>query len=343
MPITRLYLIRHAEAEGNRYRIAHGQYNSTVTPRGYRQLAALRQRFRDVPIDAVYGSDLLRTQATASALYGPRGLPFRPLPLLREVNLGTWEERTWGELQRADAQMLRDFNLRPHLWHVPGAEDFAAVRERMLRGVRQIIAAHPGETVAAATHGSALRILQGTLRGWSLEEIGERGGHCDNTGVTLLEAEGPGDIHIVYQDDTAHLSDDLSTLRRQAWHRGGTALAGEPGLWYVRTADNPIREQTAMLGEEAVGAIAMALEGEALRILRYEIEQDRRGMGLGTQLLGQAVQYARRHGRETVVLACGDDTAGFFDQFGFVPAGERGGLREMALDIRLVVRDIPEN
>ena len=34
---TRLYLIRHAEAEGNRYRIAHGQYNSTVTPRGYRE------------------------------------------------------------------------------------------------------------------------------------------------------------------------------------------------------------------------------------------------------------------------------------------------------------------
>ena len=48
---TRLYLIRHAEAEGNRYRIAHGHYNSTVTPRGYRQLAALRQRFRDVEID----------------------------------------------------------------------------------------------------------------------------------------------------------------------------------------------------------------------------------------------------------------------------------------------------
>ena len=341
---TRLYLIRHAEAEGNRYRIAHGHYNSTVTPRGYRQLAALRQRFRDVEIDAVYGSDLLRTKTTASAIYVPKGLPFRPLPLLREVNLGTWEERTWGELRRLDGQMLQDFNLRPHLWHVAGAEAFPAVRERMLRAVRQIIAENPGRTVAAATHGSALRILQGTLRGWSLEEIGQRGGHCDNTGVTLLEAAGPDDIRILYQDDTAHLSDDLSTLRRQAWHREKTAQAGEPGLWYTLSADGPdFREQTAMLEERAVGAIAMALEGDALRVTRYEIDSAHRRLGLGTQLLGQAVQYARHHGREKLVLACGADTAAFFAQFGFVPAGTRDGRQEMELDIRLVVRDIPEN
>ena len=53
MPTTKLYLIRHAEAEGNLYRLAHGQSNSTVTPRGYRQLAALRRRFQDIPVDAV--------------------------------------------------------------------------------------------------------------------------------------------------------------------------------------------------------------------------------------------------------------------------------------------------
>ena len=88
MPMTRIYLIRHAEAEGNLYRLAHGQYNSTVTPRGYRQLAALRKRFREILVDAVYGSDLLRTHITASAIYGPKGLPFRPLPLLlRSSNL----------------------------------------------------------------------------------------------------------------------------------------------------------------------------------------------------------------------------------------------------------------
>ena len=37
-------IIRHAEAEGNLYRIAHGQYDSLITPRGYRQIAALEKR-----------------------------------------------------------------------------------------------------------------------------------------------------------------------------------------------------------------------------------------------------------------------------------------------------------
>ena len=336
---TRLYLIRHAEAEGNRYRIAHGQYDSTVTPRGYRQLAALRRRFAGEQIDAVYGSDLLRTRTTASALYAPRGLPFRPLPALREVNLGDWECRTWGELQRLDPQMLLDFNLRPQRWRVPGAEALGDVGARMLRGVRQIIAENPGKTVAAASHGSALRILMGALRGWTLEEIGARGGHCDNTGVTLLEAAGPEDIRIVYQDDVSHLPPELSTLRRQKWHQGAAAQTREPGLWYVPAAAPAGLALTAMLEEREAGELAVSLEEGAARITRYEIDSACRGMGLGTQLMGQAVQYARANGRERVVLTCGADTAPFFAQFGFTGAAGGG---ELALDISLAVRDIPE-
>ena len=38
--MTTIYLIRHAEAEGNLYRRAHGWYNSTITDRGYHQIAA---------------------------------------------------------------------------------------------------------------------------------------------------------------------------------------------------------------------------------------------------------------------------------------------------------------
>ena len=57
--MTKIYLIRHAEAEGNLYRIAHGWHNGLITNyRGYQQIDALRQRFQDVDIDAVYASDL---------------------------------------------------------------------------------------------------------------------------------------------------------------------------------------------------------------------------------------------------------------------------------------------
>ena len=61
--MTTIYLIRHAEAEGNLYRIAQGQHESILTDRGWRQVRALERRFTDVQIDAVYSSDLYRTCA----------------------------------------------------------------------------------------------------------------------------------------------------------------------------------------------------------------------------------------------------------------------------------------
>ena len=47
----KLYLIRHAEAEGNIFRRVHGWYDSSVTPNGLRQIAALQKRFETVQVD----------------------------------------------------------------------------------------------------------------------------------------------------------------------------------------------------------------------------------------------------------------------------------------------------
>ncbi len=94
--MTTIYLIRHAEAEGNLYRIAQGQANSSITDRGERQIQALARRFADIPIDAVYASDLYRTCATASAIYKPKGLPLHRRRDLREICVGVWEEKHLG-------------------------------------------------------------------------------------------------------------------------------------------------------------------------------------------------------------------------------------------------------
>ena len=42
--MTKIYVVRHAEAEGNLYRRIHGQYDSLLTEMGMRQLEALRKR-----------------------------------------------------------------------------------------------------------------------------------------------------------------------------------------------------------------------------------------------------------------------------------------------------------
>ena len=336
---TKLYLIRHAEAEGNLFRVAHGQYNSNITPRGYRQLAYLRRRFQDIRLDAVYGSDLTRAHTTASALYVPRGMDFHPAPLLREICLGAWEQQSWAELQRWDRQMYIDFNKRPDLWHAEGAETFAQVRDRMLEGVRKIAAENPGRTVAATSHGAALRVLLGTLQGLSLAEIGGTP-HGDNTAVSLLEIED-GNIRLLFRDDNSHVPAAVSTFRRQSWHKDDAAT--EPGLWFrVVREDGESRVVEGLLDEETAGRLSVRPEGEMLRIDGYEMLPALRGQRYGVQLLGQAVQYARRIGRETLVLTCGEALSGYFALYGFAVTDRQGADVEMKMDLRPTVREIPE-
>ena len=337
--MTTIYLIRHAEAEGNLYRLAHGQYNSNLTPRGYRQLSALRRRFLEVPIDAVYGSDLFRTYATASAIFRPKQLEFHPLPLLREVCIGAWEGLGWAEIERLDRQMLIYFNQRLDLWHVDGGETFDVVQDRMVEGIRQIARECPNATVAATSHGAATRALLGRLMGLTLAECGELP-HGDNTSVTRLEVEGDA-IHIAFHGDISHMPPELSTFRRQSWHKSG--LATEPGLWYTPLhSDAKSRSLQAMLGEEKAGHVAFHREGQQLVITDYQLLPALRGRRFGAQLMGQAVQFARSCGCEAVTLTCGADLAGYFAQFGFVETGRQGDSVALSLDIRLILREIPD-
>ena len=121
MAKTTIYLIRHAEAEGNLYRRVHGWYNSLITDNGYRQIAALEHRFQDIHIDAVYSSDLFRTMTTARAVYAPKGLELHTDPGLREVHMGLWEDRPWGEVARTDGERLALFNATDDAWHPPAS------------------------------------------------------------------------------------------------------------------------------------------------------------------------------------------------------------------------------
>ena len=54
MPKTRIYFVRHCEAEGNFYRLFHGHYDSKITQNGKIQLGYLAERFKDISQDLWY-------------------------------------------------------------------------------------------------------------------------------------------------------------------------------------------------------------------------------------------------------------------------------------------------
>ena len=162
--MTKIYLVRHAEAEGNLYRIAHGHYNGLITDwRGPKQIRALAQRFEGIRVDAVYSSDLYRTQTTAQAVYVPKHLPLHTSPAFREVHMGAWEGHAWQEVSRLWPEEFYHFNRRIDLWQPEGGENARQVLERYLPALEEVARAHDGETIALFSHGAALRIVLGTL------------------------------------------------------------------------------------------------------------------------------------------------------------------------------------
>ena len=96
-----------------------------------------------------------------------------------------------------------------------------------------------------------------------------------------------------------------------------------------------------MLGETRAGRVAWMVGERALSLTDFSILPDLRGRHLGVQLLGQAVKYARRQGRYALTLACSAELAGYFAQYGFEETGRRGDVVDMAMDLRLTVREVP--
>ena len=344
--MTSIYLIRHAEAEGNLYRIAQGQYDSILTDRGWRQVRALEKRFEGVHIDRVYTSDLYRTCATASALYRPRGLtPIRRKDL-REICVGVWEQKTWGEIARRDPEQMENFATRLHLWHMKGAETPYEVRDRALQAIREIAAENEGKTVAVFSHGCAIRLVLAELQGYSMESLGETP-HGDNTAVSLLEWEN-GELKVVYRDDNSHLQTPEYLALERNFKRANALEAGlffqpleggEPCLgfaaegWAQSGRQEPFDKERFLqsaaerptvvgyLGQEPVGLVQFGPEEGWISYLT--IRQDCRRKGYGIQLIGQAVQHWRQTGAKALWMALPPQAPAckFLTDYGFVPVG----------------------
>jgi len=343
--LTNIYLIRHAEAEGNIYRRAHGQYDGQIIGRGYVQIEHLKARFENEKIDAVYSSDLLRARVTASAIYEHHGLPLNTTEFLREVNMGVWEDMAWGNIEYDDPEMNRFFSMDPVQWQVDGGENYYRIQRRMTECIMDIARQHDGGTVAVFSHGLAIRLFVCGILGLPSDKI-RQVPYFDNTSVTLLRFGNDG-FSIVYSGDNSHLSNEISTFAHQNWWRN-ERKAGYENLRFLpfderRDSKLPVMnnadtEYSAFLGDELVGALGLGdVEDDSVGWIRYIfVLPELRRRNFGVQLLGQAVSDFRKLGRERlrVILPRDSSDVGFFRKFEFINIGENGSHRVMEKFIR---------
>lgn len=356
--MTEIYLIRHAQAEGNLYRIMQGHWNGEVTEQGRRQIQALERRFEGVHIDAVYASDLDRTVLTASAVAGPRGLPIRTEPALREINLGPWEAKFFGNLIKDEPERAKVFMTDPESWRLEGAETFAQVRERAMAALESIARRHEGQTVAVVSHGVTIRCLLTAICGVSLREP-EKLPIGGNTAVSHLLWE-KGRFRALAVNDDSHLkaleeppwerTADLRDVRfdpasdpgyykrcyADAWAAAhGPGAAFDPAPYYAAALEHhktlPGSVMKILNGDEPVGLVDLdsargAHAGTGWVSLLY-LKPEYRRRGCGVQVLARAISFYGGLGRRALRLNVAEDNAAalaFYKRWGFETLGRDG-------------------
>ena len=354
--MTKIFLIRHAEAEGNVYRRAHGHFDGQITDRGYVQIERLKERFSGEKVDAVYSSDLTRTRVTASSIYEPRNLPLSISDKLREVDMGSWEDTAWGDLEYNDPVMSAHFGRDPALWSVSGSESYENVYTRMTDFIMETARNHDGETIALFSHGFAIRSFFCALMGVESHES-HKVPYCDNTAVALMLYDN-GELAIEYQSDNSHLRNEDSTFANQNWWRGEKKWLGENMRYmpFDQERDKKLLESldedtlarlgaskvyTSFVANEPVGLVGVDLDKDCAEsagwISYIYLDGEFVGKGFGVQLLGQAISEFRRLRREKLRIQVPADSPlqKLCLKYSFVPVGVVGSNKLMEKNIRI--------
>ncbi len=354
--MTEIFLIRHAQAEGNLYRIMQGHWNGGVTALGFEQIDALAERFKAVDIDAVYSSDLYRAKVTATAITKHHDLPIITDWYLRETDIGILETKFFADLVHDYPETMGGFANDPEHWHLEGSEPIYEVRERGCACLRKIADANPGRTIAVVSHGVTIRAIMSGITGISLnnkEELPAFG----NTSVTKLGYDN-GVFTVEYMNDTSHLAGMLPSWPRtkniraeyidpsaekawythcyaEAWQTAHGTLQGFNSLLYLNSAIGHYRENDRAVmklfaDDTPVGLVDLdtaryAEKGIGWVSLLY-LTEEYRGKGYGPQVLGRAIFAYRALGRRVLRLQVAESNANairFYRRYGFVTVSEQ--------------------
>ncbi len=192
---TRLLLVRHGETAANVAGRMQGRGDDPLTDRGRRQVYAIAQRLKrfDSQIEALYTSSLQRARLTAEGIGAELQLEPRLRDGLQEMHLGALEGVSATELSAA----------APRTWddRYPGGESLREFVERVMGTLYGIVAAHPGGTIIAVSHGG---VISTALSFW---KHGHGAAWHDYTpsNCALSVIEFRADPEIVSLNDCAHL------------------------------------------------------------------------------------------------------------------------------------------
>ena len=156
---TRIYLIRHGETTNAGEVCFNGHFDVDLSDKGREQSHLLAKALRNLPIDAVYSSNLKRTQIGAKFIADGHNLKHVPYKELRELAFGDWEGLSVNEVNRKYPGKLKERLQNIELFQVEGGESFSQLKDRVISKFQSIVANHPSDSIVILCHGGVIRTI----------------------------------------------------------------------------------------------------------------------------------------------------------------------------------------
>lgn len=161
--MTVVYLVRHGATEWNHSKRAQGLADIALNGAGRRQALETARRFKEVPLAAVFSSDLRRAADTATAIAEAQGLSVMTDERFREIDQGEWEGLEVEEIGRRWPQL---WGPARHYSKRPGGESPQEVRVRSLAGLKDAVRTYTEGNIVIVSHGGTIRWLAAEALGY---------------------------------------------------------------------------------------------------------------------------------------------------------------------------------
>lgn len=201
--MTTLYITRHGETIWNTEGRMQGWNDSPLTDLGITQAEWLKERIKDVKIDAIYSSPSNRAFNTAKIVRGNRDIEIVKHEGLREIGLGQWEGLNQAEIKADNEEQHYNFWNAPHLYiPVAKGESFQDLVDRVTPVIKEIVGNHENENVLIVTHTVTLKAIMTVLNNQPIADIWQPP-FIKQTSLTVIEFDKE-DFNILMHGDASH-------------------------------------------------------------------------------------------------------------------------------------------
>lgn len=200
---TRVFLARHGATTLSAEDRFAGAVEVDLSEEGRSQARRLGERLADEPLRAVYTSPLHRTVETGRLASVAHGLVPQSRPGLREIAHGRWEGLRRAEVEAQFPDEYAAWEQDPFTFAPEGGESGLSVMARALPVIREIVVAHPGESVLVVSHKATIRLLLCSLLGVDARGYRDRFDQAPAC-LNIVDFKDPVRARLMLYNDISH-------------------------------------------------------------------------------------------------------------------------------------------